>query len=255
MMKVDTSAFLGHWPFRPIEGTPADLGRMMRANGIAHVVLSPLEGLFYIDPEPANAALLCQIAERRNLWAAPILSLLIPDWQEQLDALAGNAQVRAVRVAPTFDGYEVKACAAAAKAAAERDLTLIVQLRMEDERHHTPVLNLPPASVSDAVDVAAAARRSRVVVSAARLPELLEVSEKAAHLPNLWFDISHFDGLDCIQRACQAVGARRLLFSTSWPFFYARSAVLKVEEAEIPAQRRQALLGGNARRAFALPRR
>jgi predicted TIM-barrel fold metal-dependent hydrolase len=236
---------------------------MMSADGIEQAVVSPFEGLFYPDPEPANAALLRQLAGRRNpwastrasLWAAPILNPVMADWQAQLGALAGSPQVRAIRLAPTFHGYEVRLCAEVAKAAARRGLALIVQVRMEDERHHSPILNLPPASVKEVVAMAAGVPRARIVVSAARLPEVLEVADQAKRLNNIWFDISHFDGLGCIQRACRAVGGKRLLFSTSWPFFYARSAVLKVEEAEMTARERRAAFEGNARLAFALPRR
>jgi hypothetical protein len=251
---VDASAFLGHWPFRPIASTVASLTQTMRANDIEQAVVSPLEGLFYPDPEPANAALLRRLAGRKRLWAAPILNPVMADWQAQLGALASVPEVRAIRLAPTFHGYEVKLCAEAAKAAWKRGLALIVQVRMEDERHHSPILNLPPASVKELIRVATLVPRARIVLSAARLPELLEVAEEAKRLSNVWFDISHFDGLGCIQKACRAAGAKRLLFSTSWPFFYARSAVLKLEEGEIAAHQTTALWSANARRAFALPR-
>ncbi len=252
MTRIDASAFLGRWPFRPIEGTVAKLQAMMRANGVQHALVSSFEGLFYADPEPANEELLRKIARRRNLWAAPILNLRIADWREQVKALAGNPQVRAVLVAPTFHGYELSACEEAAHAAARHRLALIVQVRLEDERHHSPVFDLPAAPVKEIVSVAASAPKARIVISAARLVEVLEVAPRASRLGNLWFGISHFDGLDCIQRACQAVGAKRLLFSASWPFFYAKSGVLKVEEAEVAVAWRGAVFGGNARRAFAL---
>jgi len=260
MTRIDASAFLGRWPFRPIEGTVAGLTRMMRANDISHTLVSPFEGLFYADPEPANEELLRQIARRRNpsrrpagkLWAAPILNLRIADWREQVKALARNPQVRAVLVAPTFHGYEVSACGEAARVAASHGLALMVQVRLEDERHHSPILDLPAASVKEIVSVAASVPKARIVISAARLVEVLQVAPRASRLGNLWFGISHFDGLECIQRACQAVGAKRLLFSTSWPFFYAKSGVLKVEEAEVAVPWRGAVFGDNARRAFAL---
>jgi predicted TIM-barrel fold metal-dependent hydrolase len=226
---------------------------MMRANGIEHAVVSPFEGLFYADPEPANAALLRQVAGKRGISAVPVINPLMADWAEQVAALARNRQVRAIRVAPTFHGYEMKLCAEVARTAARHGLALAVQIRMEDERHHVPILNLPPAPVKEAVAVAAAVRRARVVISAARLPEVLEVAPQAKRLRSISFDISHFDGLECIRRACRAVGAERLMLSTSWPFFYARSGVLKVEEADLAERDSRAVNGGNARRVFGLP--
>jgi hypothetical protein len=254
MTRIDASAFLGRWPFRPIEGTVAKLQAMMRANGLEQAVVSSFEGLFYADPEPANEEILRKISGRKGLWAAPTLNLRIADWREQAKVLAGNPQVRAVLVAPTFHGYEVSACEEAARVAASHELVLIVQVRLEDERHLSPVLELPAASVKEIVSVAASVPKARIVVSAARLTEVLEVGGAGPRpaLKNLWFGMSHFDGLDCIRRACQAVGAKRLLLSTSWPFFYAKSGVLKVEEAEVAVPSRGAVFGANARRAFAL---
>jgi len=252
MTRVDVSAFLGRWPFRPIEGTVANLARMMRANDIAHALLSAFEGLFYADPEPANEELLSKIAGRKGMWAAPIINLRVADWGEQMAHLARNRQVRAYRLASTFHGYEVGLCAEAAREAARLRRALMVQVRLEDERHLSPILSLPPASVKAIVEIAAAVPRAKLVISAARLPELLGAAEKVKRLRNLWFDMSHFDGLECMRQACDAVGAKRLLFSTSWPFFYARSAVLKVEEAEVTAPARRDISASSARRIFAL---
>jgi predicted TIM-barrel fold metal-dependent hydrolase len=251
---MDASAFLGRWPFRPIEGTVAGLARMMRANEISHALVSPFEGLFYADPEPANEELLSKIAGRKGLWAAPIINLRIAEWREQMARLVRSRQVRAYRLAPTFHGYQVTECAEAAREAARLRRALMVQVRLEDERHLSPILELPPASVKEVVGIARSVPRAMIVVSAARLPEVLGVAEKVKRLRNLWFDMSHFDGLECMRQACKAVGAKRLLFSTSWPFFYARSAVLKVEEAGLRRSEQQAVWGVNGRRVLELGR-
>ncbi|MBE9566691.1 MAG: hypothetical protein IMF16_08070, partial [Proteobacteria bacterium] len=68
----------------------------------------------------------------------------------------------------------------------------------------------------------------------------------------LWLDISHFDGLACVKQACEAVGAERLLFSTNYPFFYARSAALKIQEEELARGQAQAVTAGNALMAFGI---
>ncbi len=242
MRRVDMCAFLGRWPFRPIRGTAAGLARVMKENHIARAVVSPFEGLFYADPEPANEELLRAIQGRRQLWAAPVVNLRVPDWREQMRRLARCCQVRAFRLAPTFHGYEIALCAEAAREAAGLGRALIVQVRLEDERHHPPILDLPPASVEEIVEATAGVPGARIVVSAAHLPEVLETAAQAKRRRNLWFDLSHFDGLDCVRDACRAVGAGRLAFSTAWPFFYARAAVLKVEEAGLSAREDEALL-------------
>jgi predicted TIM-barrel fold metal-dependent hydrolase len=252
-MMVDTATYLGAWPFRPIEGTTASLARMMRAHGLEQAVVSPLEGFFYTDSEAANERLLRRVRGRKGLWAAPILNLAVANWQMEMERLARSPQVRAVRIAPGFHGFQVAAARGAVEAAAELGLTTVVQIRMQDDRHHrTPVPRIPDAPIDDIVALAAAVPEGRVVVAAARAHDMLEQAEHIRQLPNLWLDISHIDGLRGLRTACDAVGARRLLFATSWPFFYARSALLKVEEADIPRRALEGIRAGNAVRAFAL---
>ena len=251
-MSVDAAAYVGQWPFRPIEGTIADLTSTMRSNRVKQAIVSPLAGLFHADPGPANARLLRRLAGRRRLWAAPVISLRMADWSDQMETLAGKRQVRAVRLAPSFHGYTVAEAGEAAELAGELGLAVVVQLRMEDERHLPPFMTLPQVPLDDVVALAAAAPRARVVASAARLGEVANDAEHIRQLRNLWLDVSHFDGLECIRQARDAVGARRLLFSSCWPFFYARSAVMKVEEAEVAARDREAMMEGNARAAFGI---
>ena len=251
-MSVDAAAYVGAWPFRSIEGTVADLAGMMRANLVKQAVVSPLDGFFYTDPGPANRRLLRRLAGRRRIWGAPIISLRMADWRAQLEALAEKRQVRAVRLAPAFHGYKVAEAQEAAELAAKHGLTVVVQMRVEDERHHPPFVKLPGVALGDVVALAAAAPRARVVASAARLGEVLGDAEHIRQLKNLWLDVSHLDGLECVKQARDAVGARRLVFATCWPFFYARSAVLKVDEAELSARDKAGIMMGNAEAAFGL---
>ena len=249
---MDAAAYVGPWPFRAIEGTVSELVSMMRSNRVRQAVVSPLDGFFYTDPGPANERLRRRVGGRRNLWAAPVLNLRMADWEDQLEALAERRRVRAVRLAPGFHGYTVAEAGKAVEAAAAHRLTSVVQIRMEDERHHRPLARPLTASLGDVVALAAGAPGARVVAAAARLAEVLEQAEHIPQLKNLWVDTSHLDGLGCMKEACNAVGARRLLFSTNWPFFYARSALLKMEEAEVRARDVEAVMGGNARAAFGL---
>lgn len=249
-MIVDAAVYLGSWPFRALEGTVGGLSRLTRTNRINHALVSQFEGLFHTDPASANARLLKSIEGKRALWAAPVLNLRMPDWEHHLTALAEHPQVRALRLAPGFHGYPVADARPAILRAAELERATIVQVRFQDERHHPPVSHMQPAPMDDVVALAAACPRARVVASGARLRDILDQAQHIQQLRNLWMDTSHLDGLACVKDACAAVGAKRLLFSTCWPFFYARSAFLKVEEAEIPEREREAIMGRNAEPIF-----
>jgi len=251
-MIVDAATYLGPWPFREIEGKPAGLARMMRGFEVSAAVVSPLDGLYHQYLAGPNGRVLKQIEGKEGLFAAPLVSLRMADWRERIDEYAAHPQVKAVRLAPTFHGYAASDAKGAAEWAAKRGLAVAVQLRMLDERFHPVFLELPPTPLAEVVALAAETPKVRWVVSAARLGEMLPLAESIRKLSNLWLDTSHVDGLECMRRACKALGAGRLLFSTCWPFFYAKSAFLKAEEAELPAREAKRVMAGNAVKAFRL---
>jgi predicted TIM-barrel fold metal-dependent hydrolase len=250
---IDAATYLGPWPFRLVEGTLPGLRRMMRAERIRQALLSPFEGLFHQDPGPANERLLRRISGKAGLYAGPVVNPLISDWRHHMAHLCEQRQVCAVRFAPGFHGYAVDAARDLVAEAARRGLATIVQIRIQDERHHrAPPQRAEEAPLGDIVALAAAVPRARVVAAGAYLAEALRQADHIRQLRNLWLDISHIDGLACLREARDAVGARHLLFATSWPFFYARSATLKVDEAELPQRDVEAIRVRNAKTAFRL---
>jgi predicted TIM-barrel fold metal-dependent hydrolase len=253
-MRVDAAAYLGAWPFRNVEGTVGGLLTMMQGLELDQAVVSPMPALFHTDPADANEQLLRSLKGRRNLWAAPVVNLRLADGKKSIDELARRPQVRAVRLAPGFHGYPAAQVREVLEVLAERDLAAVIQLRMQDERSHPVTTFIPPVPVEEVIALAESAPAARVVVAATRLGEI-EAGERAGRiraLQNLWIDISHLDGVGCLGRAREAVGAARMLFATSWPFFYARSALLKVDEAELPADDIEMMMGGNAAKVFRL---
>jgi predicted TIM-barrel fold metal-dependent hydrolase len=254
MMGFDAAAYLGAWPFRSVEGTIRALAAMMQELRLDGALVSPLPALFHTDPSDANDRLLRSLKGRTNLWAAPVVSLRLADAKAQIEELGRRPQVRAVRFAPGFHCYPVSRVGEALDALVERDLVAVIQLRMQDERSHPATTFIPPAPVEEAIAIAESAPTARVVIAAARLGEI-EPAGRAARirsLPNLWVDISHLDGMNCLSRAREAVGAARLLFATSWPFFYARSALLKTEEEGLSSTEAEMIAGANAAEVFGL---
>ena len=248
----DAAAYVGDWPFRDIGGTVGGLTGIMAANGMTHALVSSLQGFFYSDPTPANEKLLRDLRGRENLFAAPILNPYLVNFPEQIARLAANPQVRAIRLAPGFHGYECAFARPLIEVAAAHRLPVIVQTKFQDRRHHPSVAHMPEVPLADALDLVASLPKARFVLSAAHFVETMREAERIRSLRNVWLDISHLDGLECIRRATKAVGASRLLLSTCWPFFYAKAALLKVAEAQLPARENAAVLGGNAGRVFGI---
>jgi len=252
-MRIDAAAYLGPWPFRNIEGTMRGLSAMMAELGLDGALVSPMPAFFHTDPADANEHMLRQIKGRQGLWAAPIVNLRLADATRSIEELARNPQVRAVRLAPGFHTYPVPQAREALGVLAQRDLAAIVQLRMQDERSHPATTFIPPAPVDEVIGLAECVPAARVVIAAARSGEIDgERGARIRALPNLWVDISHIDGMSCLGRAREAVGARRLLLATSWPFFYAHSNLLKTQEDGLPPGDVQMIVGGNAADVFRL---
>ena len=251
-MTIDVATYLGDWPLRPITGTRSRLRAMLSEAELETALVSPFAGFFYTDPAPANDALLRQIEGQPDLYAAPIINAQLADAARQVARMAAHPRARAVRVAPGFHGYPVAQAELVVAAAAAHRLATIVQLRMQDERSHSVTSRVPPAPLAEVIALAAAQPRARLVAAAARLSEIAAQAEALRAHANLWLDISHLDGLACVRRACEAVGAGKLLFASSWPFFYAPSARLKVAEADLPARDLARLLGGNAAKVLRL---
>jgi len=254
-MRVDASAHLGAWPFRGgIEGTVSGLTAAMRNAEVEGALLSPLAPLLHNDPAPANDEFVRQLRGRAHLWAVPMVNPRMSDAAQYVAQLAKLRQVRGVRLVPNFHGYRLEDAGEVVQAAAECGLTVVVQLRMQDERSHLPTFRVPPVPLAEAVDLAATTS-ARIVAAAAKIADVehRETAGRIRERRNLWLDTSHLDGLACLRRACKAVGASRLLMGTCWPLFYARSAALKVAEAELSPRDQAAITGGNAVRAFRLP--
>ncbi len=253
-MRVDAAAYLGPWPFRNIEGTVRGLAATMKELALDQALVSPMPALFYTDTEPANDELLRRLKGRPNLWAAPVVNLRMADAKRHIEQLARHPQVRAVRFAPGFHGYPVSQINTVFDSLAGHNLAAVIQLRMQDERSHPPTTFVPPAPIEEVISLAESAPAARIAAAAARQGEVENSShaERIRALPNLWLDTTHLDGVGCIRRACEAVGAEKLLFGTLWPFFYARSALLKAEEAQLPPAEMNLLMGGNAAKVFGL---
>ena len=253
-MRLDAATYLGAWPFRDLEGTRVGLLAAMKEVQADQALVSPLTAFFHLDPEPANTRLLKLLKGHANLWAAPVLNPRMSDATRYLAQLARIPQVRAVRLATGFQGYPAAQAEEVVRAAAQVGLAAILQLRMQDERSHAPAFRIPPVPMREALDLAARVPDARLVIAAARLGEVErgELAERVRGLPNVWLDLSHVDGVGTLRRAQAAVGLERLLFATSWPWFYAQSNALKLFEADLTDHELALVEGGNAVRAFAL---
>lgn len=250
---IDVSAYTGNWPFRPLPGsTPEDLLALLDGEGVEQALVSSIEGIFYDEPQLANEELYEVLPGLPELMPVAVLNPRLSNWQRNLDICCEKYHVRAVKLYPNYHRYALGGNDARSflEAAGERGIPVIVQLRVQDARAHSPLMSVPDVDVMDAITVARAYPGTKLVIGAIRWPEAQSKANEIMELPNVWMDISHVEYTDGLHRLIEVYGIRQLLFGTHAPFFVVRSAILKLREADLSEEEWDAITEDNAGTVF-----
>jgi hypothetical protein len=73
---------------------------------------------------------------------------------------------------------------------------------------------------------------------------------KLARAGQVWFDMAMLEGVAGIEKVLAVLPHDRLVFGSHAPFFIHEAAVLKLQESELPAPVRTAIILENARRSL-----
>jgi len=193
----------------------------------------------------------------------PILAKLLPvcvlhpllrNWQQSFQTCQGTYEAVAIKLHPNYHCYHLTDGAAREllTACGEAGLPVIVQMRMQDTRSHHPLMQVPDVDINEVLDAAAASPQTKFVIGGIKWGEASSKANDINALPNVWLDISQCEIVDVLRRLIRLFGAQRLLFGTHAPFFYVKSALLKLEEARLTEEERQLITEDNAREVFQL---
>lgn len=249
---MDVNAYTGNWQFRPLPGsTPGDLLALLNAQGIQQALVSPIEGIFYDEPQLANERLCEALLDFPDLRSVAVLNPKLPNWLKNLDICCEQYHIRALKLHPNYHRYDlVDDAGNLLKAAGDRHIPIIIQLRVQDMRAQDPLGIIPDVNVAEAINAARSYPNARFVIGGIRWGEATSKAKEIMDLPNLWIDISQIEYTDCLRCLIQIYGTRQLLFGTHAPFFVVRSAILKLQEAELSEEGREAITSDNAREVF-----
>jgi predicted TIM-barrel fold metal-dependent hydrolase len=248
----DVSAFVGDWPFRRLpDCTPEALEQRLRREGFQRAYVSPLDGLFAGDPQPANAHWGDILRESTFFHFVPILNPMLPGWERSLAACREQGAA-AVRLVPNYHGYSAQeeAAKALAQAAGGLHLPVMIQLRMQDTRAMHPRAPVPDVDWREAAALARACPQTPLIVVAASWPEACKLLEETRALPGCYLTLSHLEVVDGVWRLVEQFGTERLLMGTHAPLFTPTSARVKVEMSRLSAAQKYALCEGNARQLW-----
>lgn len=245
MNVFDATAWIGPWPFAVLpEHTAASLTKALREHGIQRALVSPLRAVFAPEPGPANQALLRRTRSATALTPLPVLNPILPGWRDELDTLARDPRVRAVRWLPAYHGYSLRARELDVVVAAlrERDLRLVITARLIDERHEYFALRLKPVP---STDLAAFLQRHPdwpVLVSGLTFQEALNL---APQYPRLLVDCSFAEWDRTLERWRETIPADQIVFGSHTPFLVTAATTAKLMTARLPAREHRAIAAGN----------
>ena len=251
-MLIDANVHLGPWPFTLVpDRTAPALADHLAASGIRRALVSHLGAVFAPDPMPANRQLFAAVKRTPALLPVPILNPALAPWREQLAECRAAAPIRAVKLLPNYHNYSLRARHLEPFMAAlkEAKLRLILNVRLEDERHKYFALRMAGVPVTQHAYFLGRFPQHHVLFNGIYKGE---IEKLAPDHQNFSAEIAFCEVTNVLELMLPKFPARRLLLGTCTPLLSTRGEADKLRCAHIPA-RAKALIGAeNARRFFNL---
>lgn len=256
-MIIDVNANLSRWPFRR---TPCDdLAQLLdkyREFDIQQAWVGTLDGLFHRDLAGANARLVAACRQSHGLKLVPFGSVnpRLPDWQEDLRRCAEDHRMPGIRLHPNYHGYRLDDPVLAELLDRAAHAKLIVQLvvRMDDIRVQHPLMQIPDVDTKPLSDLVATRPSLRLVLLNALATLRGNDLHQLAASDRVWCEIAMKDGVGGVAELLKVVPPTRVLFGSHLPLYALESAVLKLQESELPGQLRSRIERENAEQLLAL---
>jgi len=239
---IDVSCFAGAGPLVASRwSTPESVEALLRGEGVTRAAVSPMAGLFGSEPHANDELASLSFFFR----LVPVVDPRWPDLAARLDRYRSQG-CTAVRISPGSHGYRAADARELKQACGALGMTLVLQMRVADQRNLPADLVLGQVDAADAVALAAAAPAVPMVVAGARAGELHTILGAAPE--SVLADVSLAEEPDVLRRAVAAHGAHRLLIGTHAPFLTPAAARQKLTAARLTPADRAAVGSGNAER-------
>jgi predicted TIM-barrel fold metal-dependent hydrolase len=244
---IDTSAFLGRWPFRFLPQQPLSVRqRPWKRSGMTQVWVSPLESVFLTDPMPCNEALAKTVRTSRFFIFVAGLNPSLATWRRDAEYCVARLRARALKLWPNYHDYSLHQprVGELARWAQEHDVPLCIQLRMQDERNHPAICVVPGVSAASLAQLAKQHPGTRFLACGVYKNELAALAVAS----NVWVELSFLESGNTLSDAIQTFDFRRLVFGSHAPLHCLQgSAKVPDDSDDVPAAALTAVRTGNAR--------
>lgn len=252
-MLIDVNCSLGNWPFmRFAQDTPAKLAKHLAAEGVTTALVSALDNVLYPDFHTYNCILRKKLKPYPSLIPVMTLNPAMSHWRDSLAQYDAAETAHTVKIFPNYHRYSLTdpcvdqlMCALAKRP----KRTLIIQMRIEDERNQYPLMKIPGVPAGEIIQLANRYPRHNILCLC---PYRAEAITLVRETKNVSVDISFCEFLNTLKTLLRDIPARRLFFGSNTPMLYTRAAGMKIKLAEIPKQAMRAITAQNARRLFKL---
>ena len=253
-MLIDVNCWLGFWPFQMFpQLTAPRLAKHLSAHGIARAFVSPVESVLSPDPHVPSRHLLGKLKAQPGMIPVPVLDPSLGNWRECLDEYVAEGHGQAVRIIPNYHRYELDAPCVEDLAEALSDRPqgiLMIQMRVEDERHQYPLMKVPGVPADAAIAFAKRHPHLRILCLC---PYLKEAERLVNETRNIRVDTAFIEHANTLKHALARIPGDRMLFGSHTPFLYTRASVMKLECAGIPQKAMNAVASKNASRLLKTP--
>lgn len=250
MKLIDISAGIGPYAFRRLRHqTAPELLALMNRNGIDRAVVASNASILYRDTQSGNEELRDAIAGNNRFVGVATINPLYAGWREDMTAAVRDWGFKAVRLLPTYHGYDLLDPTGQEMLGAIAELNVPVALpqRIEDRRQQHAWDRADDLSFDNVV--AAVSKQSKLKLM---LLNWLGVDAKklsdAGLADRVLIDINRFDVTlyNELEKLIEQLSAGRFAFGTHMPFSYAGPALLRMEVLRLSAQDKQRIAWQNA---------
>lgn len=252
---IDVNAYIGNWVFRPLPNSSSkNLSDCLMAEGIQKAFVSSIEAIFYDEPHLANEILFSKTENFPHFLPVAVINPNLANWDKNLNKYHNEHNIKAIKLHPNYHLYKLNDSNVKELliSAGEKDITVIIQMRVQDVRSQNPICIVQDVDISSVIETAEAIKGTHFVFGGIKWNEVQIMTNRIKALSNVWIDISNIEYIDVLRRLINIFGTDQILFGTHSPFFEVKSAILKLKEANLTKEEYESITSSNAKKAFSL---